>query len=256
MVQRARASPAPPAPADAHTASGTLVKAPIADSAALVWKDALSQCLETGGHLPRVAELVHLIQSGLPNGSGAILHTADHYTRERVAGVRWTGARNDFGYGLDIQDVMKGSPPQTLERPYRCIYYPLATDFTKPDEAKACFGGCARFDLLGGAQIWIDRQDRSSASLPPAIADCASSGGRLARLRDYQELIPKGLENGSDTYLLTAEVAQNGSENFTLFQTKWTGIDPGFDPSVIGTMRSSGKDGPAPYRCLWTNEVR
>ena len=81
----------------------------------------------------------------------------------------------------------------------------------------------------------------------------------MASERDFTEAIRGGLPNGSNTLVATWDIALGAAPNTVLRNTgvKWTGVDKNFTdvyPTYMtwfGTMAVA-----APFRCMWTNELR
>jgi hypothetical protein len=227
------------------------------------WELAHDGCWNRGGHLPRSAELAELIQQGLPNGSGLWLWSSDQlgaYSGSDFRGLimSWTGTMPGFGY-LNPTFVGSGSKAGA-QRPFRCIYYPLDSQYAGPTAA-ACQGGCTRLALPGTtpAVMWMDTQDRSTAKLESAMSSCAALGGQLASARDYTEAIRHGLPNGSGVHLLTSDMAYDHEATTPISRVivlRWSGTNRDFNDQYPAYTTWSDLKTARPYRCMWTNELR
>jgi hypothetical protein len=85
---------------------------------------------------------------------------------------------------------------------------------------------------------------------------CANLGGHLASERDYTEAIRHGLPNGSGAMLHSSDLASGNLGTVLALSVKWTGVDLGFtdlNPAYAGWLDPVTA---APYRCVWTNELR
>jgi hypothetical protein len=229
------------------------------------WELAHDTCWDRGGHLARSSELGELIQQGLPDGTGTWLWTADRLgfdgTNFRAALVKWLGVAPAFGYSNP--NFVTSGGKASVQRPFRCVYYPLDTQYTGPASG-ACNGGCIRFQLPGRvpALMWMDNWDRSSALLASAMGNCAAVGGRLASARDYTEAIRHGLPNGSGVHVLTSDLCRDdrSSGNYSPRERvtilKWSATNPSFNDQYPSYSTWSNLTTARPYRCVWTNELR
>lgn len=80
---------------------------------------AMAACTAAGGRLATERDLTEAIRAGLPNGSNALLTTADVGRNDRVQVVRWTGV--DTGFTDQYQTYMTWRDPATAG-PYRCVW--------------------------------------------------------------------------------------------------------------------------------------
>lgn len=255
------ASPNPNATTNAFVPPTSSYVGETTDRTAAAWADAQDTCFNAGGHVPRASELAELISQGLPGGTNNWLWTSDETGFEPTNGqflnavVKWTALDRRFpcAYTGDATSTVSWNW-KYMAFPYRCIYYPIDTSVTKP----TCYAGCFEVTLPGTptATLWFDSQDRSSASLGTAFADCASAGGVLSSERDLTEAIRHGLPNGTGAmmppWLWTSDFAQN---NVTVVQ--WKNVDMAYTDQYSTYMSWAGPAGNAfRYRCMWTNEVR
>jgi hypothetical protein len=236
-----------PNPVPAQFVSRTGRKMDGDDSAPLSYDQAIDACWLRGGHLPSATELVELIMEGMPGGSGLMLHTADHASAGDAVGVRWSGVAVRFEYGSDVD-----SSPKTSKRPYRCIYYPIDPNYAGPPGAQCA--ECTRFDLSGGAAVWVDKADRGPAVGGTAARDCAKQGGRLTSVRDLLEVIPRGLPVTGTGFMDTLEIVSDVTAGNWLLQPQATLVKTA--PNDPASYEFTQKGATRAYRCLWTNEVR
>ncbi len=125
-------------------------------------------------------------------------------------------------------------------------------------DAADCQGDCTELTVPGevSAKLWFDSDDRAAASLETAFRTCAGVGGHLASERDLTEAIWRGLPNGSNTPIFTADVAvgaELAAPNAMI--VTWDGKDTTYD-DLPPSMDWSSPMVNHPYRCMWTNEVR
>jgi hypothetical protein len=223
-------------------------------------------CFERGGHLARSAELGALINKGLPNGSAVYLWTADAVGFAPSGGqflnmaILWDGELSIFPYyytgaALGTSWQYKSTPSNL----YRCVYYPVDSEF-QPPVARDCNGGC--FELVvgdGPATMWFDQLDRAPATPEAAIKNCQTRGGRLPSERDFTEAIRNGLPKGSEAWLHTADIGF-GDANMTgiLYDivVRWKDTNPTYNALYPTYMTWAGLGAAYPYRCMWTNELR
>lgn len=115
----------------------------------------------------------------------------------------------------------------------------------------ACRPGAA------GSKMWVDAQDRQSASFIAAIGICRGVGARLTSVRDLTEATRSGLTNGSNTYLHTSDLARGDFDPVRPMIIRWTNVDGNFDDQYATYTTWAGTlDDSRPYRCTWTNELR
>ena len=236
-----------------------------ADLAATTFLDANDQCWALGGHVPTATELAELVTQGLPAGSGAPLWTSDETgyngSNFTVAVKSWTGSdtSNLYAQGTDFTWVYKHDGTH----PFRCIFYPVDTTYTGP-AAAACAGGCTTLPLPGGsgAKLWVDSFDRAPpASTTVALDTCRKAGGHLASQRDLLEAVRHGLPNGSSTNIATSdlqlgELPAPNPANLEVGVSKWTGADVKYDDLYPAYTTWAAPAGAAPYRCMFTSELR
>jgi hypothetical protein len=100
--------------------------------------------------------------------------------------------------------------------------------------------------------MWVDPVDRPAALVGAAAKICAAAGGHLASERDYTEAVRGGLPNGSGAWIHSSDFAGGGYD----LAVRWTAVDRGFTDqySTYATWLAPGSV--APYRCVWTNELR
>ncbi len=245
-----------------------------ADTAQEIWIDIHDGCWDRGGHVPTTAELVELIQQGLPGSSAAHLWTSDQNGHHPdpddflVGVVRWTdtqlrfpylfadGAANEVSWAVKNPNL--GPDLGAVPRGTRCIYYPIDDEYTGPDESD-CSGGCMALPLPGNVmtpKLWLDQANRGPADFEGALRGCRAAGGHLASERDMLEAIRQGLPNDPiGEWLYTSEL---GSEGTTPLPTivAWTNTAPDFGDQYPAEMTWSFLTTERPYRCMWTNEIR
>lgn len=226
------------------------------------WVQAHDTCWNRGGHLPSAGELAELIQQGLPNGSDLWLWSSEqagYYAPDlRAMLVKWTGVAPSFGYSYP--NFVTSGAKATAQYPFRCIYYPIDTQYTGP-ATSACQGGCTRFQLPGAqpAVMWMDNQDRTTSTLASAIGGCAAQGGRLASARDYTEAIRHGLPNGSGVWVSTSDISYDDAATTPIARRivlRWSAINRDFTEQYSTYATWSTMPTASPYRCVWTNELR
>jgi hypothetical protein len=230
----------------------SLLKSEKADSPALPWPMAKPACFARGGHLFGSAEAAELIMQGLPAGSGKTVWTSDSTgfsdSTPLTSIVNWTGVVRDYAYSgtgwAGRLEPMWG---------FRCVYYPNDPQIPAP-QAADCSGGCFNVKAPAStASIWFDSTDRTAASWESAIATCRSKGGTLPTERDLVEAIRFGLP-GSGVAIQTADLIVGNTKGVRPSTLKWTGADANFAdlPPNVGWIGLT----PAPFRCMWTNELR
>ena len=142
---------------------------------------------------------------------------------------------------------------------FRCIYYPIDTDFTGPSDPTQCNGGCQKFSVGAGvASMWLDKFDRTPTTYGSAANICMKAGGHLASERDYTEAIRHGLANGSGTavWLHTSDI-EWGESAIMDGIIHWTGTgDATFTDQYSAFATWGALTDTHPYRCVWTNELR
>lgn len=224
--------------------------------------DAIAACWNRGGHLPTSTQLAELIQAGLPNGSGNWLWTTDGVGYHSVTNMnflnvvlKWSGTGLRFDYSSPA--VMTWAWKTTADFPYRCVYFPVDSDYAGPASG-ACEGGCTEFLLPGssGARLWVDATDRVASPWETAADLCRQEGGRLPHERDFAETIRQGLPNGSANWLWTTDFGIGNGTSVNAMVVKWAGQDAAFSDQYSGYMTWSGFGTARAFRCLWTNEVR
>jgi hypothetical protein len=224
------------------------------DQEAKSWHEAHDFCWDRGGHLPRTSELAALIQHGLPGGSDTWLWTADQTgyndTNFTASVLRWSETQRAFGYYYD--PFVSWSYKHGLDRPFRCIYYPVNRQYAGPP-AQSCSGSCTLFEPGGnaGAKIWVDTFDRPPKRIGEAIDACRQAGGHLATERDLTEAIRHGLPNGSNSWVWAGDY---GNGRITV--VRWLDTNEAFEDLWNANMTWSALDELRAYRCAWTNELR
>ncbi|MBM4354146.1 MAG: hypothetical protein FJ109_10185 [Deltaproteobacteria bacterium] len=229
-----------------------------ADEGATSPNGAIDACFKKGGHLATSNDLYELIQGKLAGGSDQWLWTADwignwsgHWWLQLV---KWAGTIS----GIDPADgnhTTNGSRSDGTNRPYRCVWYPVDTEYNGPAN---CNGGCYAVTVAATnppVKMWMDKQDRSSTHWAGAVQACYLAGGFLPGFRDYVEMIRQSLPNGSNNWLHTAEFQRMHSGNHPLETIlKWAGEVPSFTEYTEPNWSSNSDS--RPYRCFWTNELR
>ncbi len=242
---------------------GKTYKSDSQDSASVDLVVAHDACFASGGHLPRMTELVELVHQGLPAGSDEFLWTSDEVgyngTNFLMALIKWSGVNNrlDYSYSGNMTWGYR-----TNSYPYRCIYYPADTDYLGP-ATEDCVGGCTEVAVPGSdGKMWFDTTDREFAALEDAYDGCRISGGRLPSQRDLHEAIRQGLPNGATQWLWVDDMTMGNQSSPLQKIVKWTDVDLDFDGhwSTYSTWSwpYEAPDGANPrvYRCMWTNELR
>ncbi len=239
-------------------------KSSASDEAAATFAAAHDICFAKGGHLARVAELSHLITSGLPGGTGVAVWTSDGAgfgpANQFLTMVsQWTGTLSIFPHANTalVTGNVTWAYKNGAAAGYRCVYYPVDERYEGPT-ADSCNGGCYELAVADGpATMWFDKLDRAPATLETAIAGCVSKGGKLPSERDLTEAVRGGLPGGTNAWLSTWDIMY-GSQTPMLAHSlvRWLAEDTAFNGLYPTYMTWSATATPRNYRCMWTNELR
>ena len=242
-----------------YVAAGGIYKSEMTDSAVLSWPAAHDACFSRGGHLPRATELAELIGQGLPNGTNTYLYTSDvngHNGTQFLSEVeKWVGLDKRFSYEYTGAATQTATwDYKTTPQAYRCIYYPIDPTYVAPT---SCNGNCfALAPGTGPARMTFDGTDRP-AQLPGDAADtCRKAGGHLPSERDYTEAIRGGLPNGTGAQLLTSDQGIGNVAVGNVTVVYWSSVDTTFDDQYPAHSTWVNPATSAPFRCMWTNELR
>lgn len=227
------------------------------ESAATI-TDAIAACFNKGGHLASSNELYELVNSSLSSGSDQWMWTADWVgnwsSAWRILLVKWAGTIS----GIDAADggyTTDGSRQDGSTRPYRCVWYPIDTDYSGPD---TCNGGCYEVVLADTdppVKMWMDKQDRNATNWAGAAQVCYLASAYLPNRRDMLEMIRASLPQGTNNWLWTSEAETVNSGSHPLMNmVRWAGVNDTLkdDQNITWGGTSEGR----PFRCMWTNELR
>ncbi|GMV43693.1 MAG: hypothetical protein AMXMBFR64_54090 [Myxococcales bacterium] len=240
-----------------QVAKTTYVKGEKLDMGLTAFAVAASACFEKGGHMAMQRDMMELVRDGLPNGTNSLLWTADTSSATNTQVVRWTGIDPSY---TDYYSTYATWNNRNGSLAYRCVYYPLDTDYAGPTGGK-CVSDSDCFTVQKGGttkiKMWADNFDRSPLTYIGAVRACNDEGGHLASARDLTELARSGLANGSNNWLWTADAVDgSGVPTIRVLIMRWLNVDTAFNALSATYATDSNKTGTRPYRCVWTNELR
>jgi hypothetical protein len=217
----------------------------VQDRAAMPQSAAMWECAQVRGHLPESVTYIEAIQSQLPNGSNAWLHSADEASYYVDIGVKWQNTQPIW-----TAPGNAGSLAQTTSYPFRCVGLDHDPG-VHPHEVPAEFVGPT--SLFKG-----ETADNPPAAFPVAHDVCFDRGGHLARSTELGELIMQGLPNGSGAYLWTSDQAAYYSPGgqFLVKAVSWTGVSRRFKHYHTGVAAEGvtwiyKTTASAPFRCIY-----
>ncbi len=241
------------------TSNYTWQKATSQDQNPANYINAIAHCFSIGAHLTTSRDLYELVKAGLPNGSGAWIWTADkigyNWNDQYLRLAKWSGI--DDGFDPENGNYTTNWSVMTSNQMYRCVWYPIDKEFTGPLPG-ACTGGCFEVTLANTnppVKMWADKLDRPATSWAGAAQICYLAGGHLASERDMIELIRAGLPNGTNRWLWTGEIRVEWNSNYApaVSMVRWSGINTSYTGDFnTWYIRNNN----APFRCVWTNELR
>lgn len=171
---------------------------------------AIWECAFVGAKLPSFLTYAEAIVAQLPNGTGAMLRTADATRSDSSAAVTWTGAVTSWAPESNTTSQLLADALS-----FRCVGRQTA-----PADA----GGVPTDAFIGANGIGADAADRTATSWAVAHDACIAAGGHLPYAFELGTLIQRGLPAGSDSLLWTAD--QEGlSTTYQAAAVKWTGAD-------------------------------
>ena len=245
---------------------------------------AIAECALAGGELPSAERLAAAVARGLPNGSGAALHTGDdtgHYHADAyyVCVAYWppiwcsiTGQCGCMaGYTVPAVDEQydalvsfSGTDPAfseanvTVQRPFRC---------SGPAAPGAVAASVAHGFLEPRGERTIDADpDAVATTFSAAVSDCFRKGGHLPSATELAAFAAQGLPAGANA---GARWTSDGGEGAYAVTFAWAGsaywpIDPDLAsttpttqgvPYVLGATSVSrlprSDAAGLPYRCVY-----
>ena len=150
---------------------------------------------------------------------------------------------------IRVSDGMTTALSKTATTPYRCIWPSSKGDVLS---GRSCYFGCFTPD----STLIADSFDRAALPVSAAVEECKAAGGHLPDLREFQELVQQGWENGSNTWLWVNESLYWYSGHYGHAAARWSGVGTGAwaRTTTTGTMFPASSS--LGFRCVYSNRVK